>query len=160
MFTVLMIASEIKYYIKNGGDDDFGHEDGNHEEQAKGNYASLIISCLIFILTFLFILLVYISWKRNKDSLEISEDCKTRELFKGMVKAPEELLQQENEEVQDSENLPHMPLRIKLARAYYLLFLVRRLIMALIAVIIPSSLFALKITFLFILQIACIVYAI
>ena len=160
MFTVLMIVSEIKYYIKNGGDDDFGHEDGNHEEQAKGNYASLIISCLIFILTSLFLLLVYISWKRNKDSLEISEDLKTRELFKVATKVPKELLQQENEEIQESENLPHIPVKIKQARAYYMLFLVRRLIMVLIVVIIPTSLFVLEITLLFILQILCIVYAV
>ena len=160
LFTVLMIASEIKFYIKNTGDEDFGHEDGNREEQVKGNYASLIITCLILILPCLFLLIVIISWKRNKESLEISEDCKTRELFKGLEKVSEILIQEENDESQEHMISLHVPLKIKLARTYYILFLIRRLIMALIAVSIPSSLFGLKITFLFILQIACIAYAI
>ena len=69
------------------------------------------------------------------------------------------------EDVQDhddqtSKNSSVIPAKIRVARLYYVIFLIRRLIMILIIVIIPSSsLFVLKISLLLILQILCILYA-
>ena len=50
MFTLLMLTFEIKNYIQNGGDDSFGHKEESDEDSPKGNYVSLIISCLTYIL--------------------------------------------------------------------------------------------------------------
>ena len=44
LMTTLMLISEIKYYIHNGGDDKFGHHEGEESTKIKGNYISLSIS--------------------------------------------------------------------------------------------------------------------
>ena len=163
LFTVVMFASEVKYYIKNSGDEDFGHQESGNENQVKGNYVSLIISCFIFVLLSLFMLLAFVSWMRNKNNVNISEDSITREFYNNICKLPEpnqHVESQENDETENSDELEIVPLRIKIARLYYFLFLARRMIMALFIVFIPDSLFALKMTFLFIIQVALVVYAV
>ena len=62
-------------------------------------------------------------------------------------------------EAQHTESSIAVPMSIKIARLYYLLFLIKRSIMILIVVLIPSSVFTFKISLLLILQIACILYA-
>ena len=73
MFTVLMILSEIKYYIKNGGDDNFGHQEEGEDQKVKGNSASLSISCILLTLPISFLVLVFISWKGSTKILKIDE---------------------------------------------------------------------------------------
>ena len=152
-----MFASEVKYYIKNSGDEDFGHQESGNENQVKGNYVSLIISCFIFVLLSLFMLLAFVSWMRNKNNVNISEDSITREFYNNICKLPEP---NQHVESQENDELKIVPLSIKIARLYYFLFLARRMIMALFIVFIPDSLFALKMTFLFTLQVACVVYSV
>ena len=165
-----MLTSEIKYYFKNGGDDKFGHHKGDDYRQIKGNHISLSISCVIFAVLLLLLLATFISWKKNKDTIKIDESCKTRELYSAICKAPRNCIykmKSENrdekegvDEFQNSQNVSVVPIKIRVARLYHLLFLIRRLVVILIIVIIPShSLFALKISLLLILQILCIVYA-
>ena len=92
-----MIISEIKYYIRNGGDEeDFGHNDTN--EQTKGNYVSLTISCLMLIMSFLFLILVFHSWLRQRRSLKIDERCMTYELYNGIRKVPKRCLYEMKED--------------------------------------------------------------
>ena len=137
-----MILSEIKYYIKNKGDEDFGHEkkEGEYEEP-RGNYISLSISCVLLIFPILFLVFVFISWWKNKDSAKIDENCKTRELYSGILRVPIALLPQQaqNEdnrsETQMSEAV-NVPKNVKIARLYCLFFLIRRLLMIIFVVII------------------------
>ena len=62
-------------------------------------------------------------------------------------------------EAQHTESSIAVPMSIKIARLYYLLFLIKRSIMILVVVLIPSSVFTFKISLLLILQIVCILYA-
>ena len=73
LFTVLMLLSEIKYYIKNGGSEDFGHHEAGESKQVKGNYVSTTFSCLMLILPISFLALAYISWRRNKHKKSIEK---------------------------------------------------------------------------------------
>ena len=163
MFVMLLAAFEIKNYYKNEGGEDFGHQKGVNKNEVKGNYVSLAISCTILVLLFSFVLLTLLSWARNKDTVKIEESCKTRELYAAISKAPKRCLYEEQEgqgdEAEHPENSIAVPLTIKIARLYYLLFLIKRTIMILIAVFIPDSAFVLKICLFLILQIACILYA-
>ena len=161
-----MLASEIKYYIKNRGDQDFGHKGRGRNNHIKGNYVSLIFSCIIYILLSLFLLLTFISWRRNKNTLEIGEDCKTREFYSGMCTAPKRLIRQQkqkkrhkNRQAQEPKET-FAPKDIRVARLYYILFLARRMMMALIIVIVPGTMIVLKMSLLFVLQVACIAYAV
>ena len=146
---MLLAVSEIKHYYKNGGDEDFGHQKGGNKNEVKGNSVSLIISCMILLMLLSFILLAFISWKRNKNAVVIDETCQTRELYSNIRKAPKESLYEEQEregdEAQHPEDLMTVPLSIKIARLYYLLFLIKRIVMVLIVVLIPGSVFAFKI---------------
>ena len=45
MFTFLMLVSEIKYFIKNGGGESYGHQDADEDKKVRGNYVSLALSC-------------------------------------------------------------------------------------------------------------------
>ena len=81
MFTILMVFSEIKYYYKNQGEDNFGHQKEGNKNEAKGNSISLLISCIILFMLLSFVVLTFISWKRNKDTINIDETCKTLELY-------------------------------------------------------------------------------
>ena len=71
LFTTLMLTSEVKYYVHNGGDDRFGHHEGDESRQIKGNYGSLTISCILFVLQLLFLSLAFASWYRTKDTAKI-----------------------------------------------------------------------------------------
>ena len=84
LFTTLMLASEIKYYIENGAEDPTSSEN----KQVRGNHTSLSISCVLFMLQLLFLFVAYISWIRNKDSPKIRDNCKTREFYNGICKPP------------------------------------------------------------------------
>ena len=80
MFNTLMVVSEIKYYVKNGGGDTFGHQNPDEYEQVRGNYVSVIFSLLILILIISFLMLVFILWSKNKNKISIDQ-LKTRELY-------------------------------------------------------------------------------
>ena len=139
-----MLFSEIKYNFQNGNNKDFENliEDGlKHKE---GNYESLSISFVLLLLSFMFLLFVFISWRTNKDHKFISKIVKTRELYSGIINFPEGLLYQgtqnnQGEEAQSSNNELHVSQKIKIARLYTLLFLVRRLILIIIVVFMSSS---------------------
>ena len=144
MFAILMLFSEIKYNFQNGNNKDFENliEDGlKHKE---GNYESLSISFVLLLLSFMFLLFVFISWRTNKDHKFISKIAKTRELYSGIINFPERLLYQrtqdnQGEEAQSSKNESHISQKIRIARLYTLLFLVRRLILIIIVVFMSSS---------------------
>ena len=184
-----MTVSEIKYYIKNGGGNKFGHRGEDDSNQVKGNYVSLILSCIIFILLVLFLLLTSISWIRNIDKKNIDDSCKARELYYGIrqvsnrflnhtqVKEDEannqgneriETYKQQNEsnendghdDARDTNQAHEVSFKIKLARLYYVIFLARRLVLSILVVLIPDSLFALKVVFVLLLQIAYLAYSI
>ena len=144
MFTVLMLLSEIKYYIRNGGDDSFGHQEQSGGNKVKGNYASLSICCLLLVLPTLFLLLVFVSWRANRYELRIGNECRTRELYNGILKVPEiNLRQRDQDDGIDQTNQPeicsHLLQNVKIARLYYLMYLVKRLILIVFVVFIPSS---------------------
>ena len=146
---MLLVVSEIKHYYKNGGDEDFGHQKEGNKNEVRGNFVSLIISCMVLVILLSFVLLTFISWKKNKDTVTIDETYQTRELYSNIMKVPKETLYEEQEregdEAQHPENPIAVPLSIKIARLYYLLFLIKRIVMVLIVVLIPGSVFALKI---------------
>ena len=71
MYTMIMIVSEIKYYIIN---DD---EDG----KARGNITSLSISCVILVSFMVLSSVVFISWMKVKGKIKIDGSCKTKELY-------------------------------------------------------------------------------
>ena len=146
---MLLVVSEIKHYYKNEGEDDFGHQKGGNKNEVKGNSISIIISCVILVLMLCFVLLTFISWIRNKDTVKIEETCKTRELYKETSRVPKKCLyeqhEREGDEAQNPENSIVVPFKIKIARLYYLLFLIKRIILLIIVVLIPSSSFAFKI---------------
>ena len=77
MFSVLMLVSEIKYYFKNGGDDNFGHQGAGEEKGIRGNYVLFFFSFIMLILALAFSRFAYISWKRNKGKIKIDDKCKT-----------------------------------------------------------------------------------
>ena len=165
LFTTLMLTSEIRYYVHNGGDDRFGHHQGDESRDIKGNYVSLTITCILFILQLLFISLAFASWYKTKDTAKIDETIKTREFYSSILKMSgdraEENEKDEDDQSQGSRNLPVVPMKIKVARLYYITFLARRLIMGLILVLIPSSsISGLKTSLLLVLQTLCIMYAI
>ena len=159
-----MLTSEVKYYVHNGGDDRFGHHEGDESRQIKGNYGSLTISCILFVLQLLFLSLAFASWYRTKDTAKIDGTWKTREFYSSILKISGERVREnkydEDDQSQSSHNAIVVPIKIKIARLYYTLFLARRLVMGLILVLIPSSsVFGLKISLLLILQTLCIGYA-
>ena len=189
LFTAVMIISEINYYIKNGGEDKFGHNDEREDNKVKGNYVSLVFSCVLLILLLMFILLTFISWIRNKNNKDIDDNCKTRELYYGIRQPSNRYLHQtqdkkneahnqENERIEaysqqnenneddkdddaeDANQAPDVSCKIKLARLYYVIFLSRRLMLTILAVFVPDSLFTLKVAFVFPLQIAYLTYSI
>ena len=150
-----------KYYIQNGGDDNFGHEKGNKDKQVRGNYASLSISCVMLTLPLLFLLLAFISWTSNRGIDKIDEKCKTREFYNGLLTLPKRYLYQtEEDEAQNFDTVSRLKKKIKTARLYSFLFLIRRLIIVLIAVILPDSLFELRVSLALALQSSYILYAI
>ena len=148
MLIMLLVVSEIRSYYKNGGGEDFGHQKEGNKNEVKGNYVSLIITCIVLVLLFYFMLLTLISWIRNKDTVKIDESCKTLEFYAEIRKAPTRIFiekqEKEGDEAEHPENSIAVPLSIKVARLYYLLFLIKRTIMVLIAVFIPDSVFAFK----------------
>ena len=85
MFIAIVTVSEFKYYAKNGGGDAFGHKSSGEDKQVKGNYVSIIFSCLIMICLLFFLLLAFVSWSRNKNRIFVDK-CKTRELYHGVCK--------------------------------------------------------------------------
>ena len=159
-----MLTSEIKYYITNNGDDSFGYQKDSDKE-VKGNFISFSISCFMLILSILFVMFVFISWKTNLNNVKINENCKTRELYNGIYEAPKvkpnQKQEDENEEVHKSSKASELPRQIKIARLYSSLFLIKILLTVLIVVLIPSSisLFAPKVLSLLLLQTAYILYA-
>ena len=161
MFTVLMIVSEMKYYFSNGGNDDFGHNTKGKSEQVKGNSVSLGISFAMLALPILFLLLTFMSWKRNKVKMKIDENCKSREFYNGILQVPRSstYLFKEDED-KDSELEPSVERKIKIARFYSFLFLIRRLKIAFIAVLIPNSLFAVKASLFLVTQSLYVLYTI
>ena len=166
MFNTLMIVSEFKHYAEAEGADNFGHQKAGEVNHIKGNFVSIIFSCLMLILCLSFLLFTFFSWKENKENLKFNDECITREFYLGLLKVPKGYLYQrkqeeENHETQNPNELSKLPLKIKIARLYSLMFLVRRLMMIFLAVLIPSSQssFSLKISILFILQTAWIAYA-
>ena len=122
---------------------------------------SLIISCILLILPLLFLLLALISWTKNKENTKIDEQCKTREFYSGLLTLPKRYLYQvqEGDEGQDPEIVSSMK-KVKMARLYYILFLSRRLVIVLIAVLIPDSYFTLRASLFLISQVLYIVYTI
>ena len=146
---MLLAVSETKSYYKNGGGEDFGHQKEGNKNEAKGNYVSLIITCIVLVLLFSFALLTLLSWIRNKNTVKIDESCKTREFYAAIRKAPKRCIYEEQEgegdEVEHPENSIVVPLSIKVARLYYLLFLIKRTTIVLIVVLIPDSVFAFKV---------------
>ena len=164
MLVLLLAISEIKFYYKNEGGQIFGHQKGSSSNEVKGNYISLIISCIVLLMLLLFLLHIFISWIINKNNVKINETCKTRELYTVIRKVPKRYLYEERQgggdEAHHLENSIVVPLSIKVARLYYLIFLIKRIIMVLTAVLIPTSAFAMKIWLLIILQIISISYAV
>ena len=183
-----MTVSEIKYYIKNGGGNQFGHQDEDDDNQVKGNYASLIFTCIIFILLLLFLLLTFISWIRNTDKKDIGDSCKARELYYGIRQVSNKRLhhtqvnedeannqgnerietyKQQNEsnendghdDARDTNQAHEVSFKIKLARLYYVIFLARRLMLTILVVLIPDSLFALRVVFVLLFQLAYLAYS-
>ena len=159
MFNALMIVSEFKHYAEAEGADNFGHQKAGEVNHIKGNFVSIIFSCLMLILCLSFLLFTFFSWKENKENLKFNNECITREFYLGLLEVPKGYLYQrkqeeENHETQNPNELSKLPLKIKIARLYSLMFLVRRLMMIFLAVLIPSSQssFSLKISILFILQ--------
>ena len=146
---MLLVVSEIKHYYKNGGDEDFGHQKEGNKNEVRGNSVSLIISCMVLVILLSFVLLTFFSWKKNKDTVTIDETYQTRELYSNIMKVPKESLYEEQEREGDEAQHPAdpiaVPLTIKVARLYYLLFLIKRIIMVLIVTLFPGSVFALKI---------------
>ena len=122
---------------------------------------SLIISCILLILPLLFLLLALISWTKNKENTKIDEQCKTREFYSGLLTLPKRYLYQvqEGDEGQDPEIVSSMK-KVKMARLYYILFLSRRLVIVLIAVLIPDSYFTLRASLFLISQVLYLVYTI
>lgn len=149
MLVLLLAISEIKFYYKNEGGQIFGHQKGSSSNEVKGNYISLIISCIVLLMLLLFLLHIFISWIINKNNVKIDETCKTRELYTVIRKVPKRYLYEERQgggdEAHHLENSIVVPLSIKVARLYYLIFLIKRIIMVLTAVLIPTSAFAMKI---------------
>ena len=98
MYTIVMIFSEIKYYIKNEG------EDG----KVNGNPTSLSFSCILLILFLVLLILVFISWRKIKDKTKIDDSWKTKELYHGMravsKKCSDELRSNENDEAHKENN--------------------------------------------------------
>ena len=159
-----MLTSEIKYYIQNSGDDNYGHRQEGDDMHVKGNSVSLSISCIMSILPILFLILAFVSWLRIKENLTIDENYKAREFYSGIRGVPKRYLyqrreQQNNQEVETSEKTSGFPQKIKLARLYYLLFLFKRFVIILTVVLMPNSMFSAKMPYLILLQTACIVYA-
>ena len=149
MLIMLLAVSEIKNYYKNEGGEDFGHQNEGNKNEVKGNYVSLITSCIFQALLFSFLVLTFLSWMRNKSTCKIDGDCKARELYASITKVPNRCLYEEQEgegdQAEHPENSVAVPFSIKVARLYYLLFLFKRTIMILIVVLVPDSLFVLKI---------------
>ena len=157
LFTIVMLLSEIKYYFKNGGQYNFGHGSGQGQfKPLRGNYVSFYISCILLALPFLFLLLVFISWKINRRVLNIDHNWKTRELYKGILEA--RTIQRND--TQESENKRDVPTKVQVARLYTFVSLVRKLLMVFLIVLIPDSLCLLKISILIILQTVYLVYGI
>ena len=123
LFTTLMLTSEVRYYVHNGGDDRFGHHQGDESRDIKGNYVSLTITCILFILQLLFISLAFASWYRTKDTAKIDETIKTREFYSSILKMSGdrvgEIEKDGDDQSQNSQNLPFVPIKIKIARLYY-----------------------------------------
>ena len=159
MFNALMIFSEFKHYSETEGADNFGHQKADEVDHIKGNFASIIFSCLMLILCLSFLLFTFFSWTANRKNMKFEDECITREFYHGLLEVPKGYLYQRKQEKENREthNLTEtsmLPPKVKIARLYSLMFLVRRLVMIFLVVLIPSSQssFSLKISILSILQ--------
>ena len=101
MLSFVMFFSEIKYYIKNGGDQDFGHGQEGQYEEPRGNYVSLSITCVLLVFPILFFISVCISWNYVKDIVKIESTYKMRHLYDGILKVPQQLRSQQVQNYQD-----------------------------------------------------------
>ena len=145
MLSFVMFFSEIKYYFKNGGDQDFGHGQEGQYEKPRGNYVSLSITCVLLVLPILFFIPVYISWNYVKDIVKIEPTYKMRQLYNGILKVPKQLLSQQAQNNQAEETESNVPKQIKIARLYSLLYLIKSLVTAFIIVLLPNSIYEFKI---------------
>ena len=157
MLSFVMFFSEIKYYIKNGGDQDFGHGQEGQYEEPRGNYVSLSITCVLLVLPILFFILVCISWNYVKDIVKIESTYEMSHLYSGILEVPKQLLSQQTQNNQDEnqdenqdknqteETESNVPKQIKIARLYSLLYLIKSFVTAFIVVLLPSSIYEFKI---------------
>ena len=165
MFTTLMLVSEINYFVQTKNDDNYDEQGTTDQNMIKGDYTSVFLSCLLMVLPILFLLLVFNSWERNKLQIHIGDKFKTRELYNGILEIPRRSLHENEQEkdVTEDQELKETSValsKIKIARLYSFIFLLRRLAMVLIIILIPRSSLQIKISFLLILQIAYLLYSI
>ena len=165
MFTTLMLVSEINYFVQTKNDDNYDEQGTTDQNMIKGDYTSVFLSCLLMVLPILFLLLVFNSWKRNKLKIHIGDNFITRELYNGILEIPRRSLHkiEQEKDVTEDQELKETSValnKIKIARLYYFIFLVRRLAMVLIIIFIPRSSLRIRISSLLILQITYLLYTI
>ena len=183
MFTTLMIFSEIKYYIKY--EDEDGKDNGN---PTSLSLSCLLLIFVLFLSVLVFIswrkakgkMKIRNSWKtkelyqgilgvpkkslgsnENRENDETGKEINQRmDIYRHEIDDNEVEKEDEDDEDQEDDDEQDVPKNVKLARLYHFIFLCRRLIITLLVVLLPSSVFALKVILLLLLQIAYLAYII
>ena len=120
------------------------YEIKNYMYYNKGKQSSVIIAFSIFIIWPLLIFISIISWFSHKDKIKIDEKAYTREFYSGIKKIESE--KENDEQAQADLN------KIRWARLYSIIYLLRRFIQVSLIVFLHDVDFYIWITILFIVQ--------
>ena len=112
----------------------------------------MIASLTILALWVIFMIIVFMSYCTNFSTIEFDDKWYTKELYNGVKECPQsKIIQDDQSEVYVVET-NRVPSRIKLARLYTFLFLLRRLLIISIIIFMDKYEYGLKISSLLVLQ--------
>ena len=109
-FILLLSAFELKYFA----------------EDSKGNRTSMIVSCVILFFILIFMILIIVSWCANMNVKFVDQRSYAKELYNGIRQCPHNKIIQNTNNESHNMNMHKVPTKIKMARLYTLLFVLKR----------------------------------
>ena len=143
-FILLLSAFELKYYI----------------EDMQGNRASMIVSCVILFFILIFMISIFVSWCANFNVNVINQQSYAKELYNGIRQCPQNKIVQDHNSGSDYINKNEVPAKVKMARLYTLLFVLRRFMIISVMILMEDLVYALKISILILMQLLYLCYII
>ena len=120
-----MAVSEINYYTKIVKGDLISEENWY---AAQENTSSVVFAYIICSLLIIFHLASILSWYVNRKTINVDMNCRTKELYLGLRKYPQDtsLKSSFHKNASYSESMTSLLSKVRIARLYPSLFLYRR----------------------------------